>query len=77
MTLKYLSMQVSIPAYSPLTDMVTSDPSTIMTAMIEARRITKNTGQSMTVFTADQQLYRVAVNVVWVYPELPMTLFSV
>ena len=76
MTLKYLSMQVSIPAYSPLIDMVPSDPSTIMTAMIEARRITKNTGQSMTLFTADQQLYRVAVNVVWVYPELPMTLFS-
>ena len=34
--------------------------------MIEARRITKHTGQ----FTADQQLYRVAVNIVWVYPEL-------
>ena len=50
--------------------MVPSDPSTIMTAMIEARRITKHTGQSMTVFTSDQQLYRVAVNVVWVYPEL-------
>ena len=57
-------------AYSPLIDMVPSDPSTIMTAMIGARRITKHTGQSMTVFTADQQLYRVAVNVVWVYPEL-------
>ena len=68
MTLKYLSMLVSIPAYSPLIDMVPSDPS---------RRITKNTGQSITVFTADQQLYRVAVNVVRVYPELPMTLFSV
>ena len=70
MTLKYLSMQVSIPAYSLLTDKVPSDPSTIMTAMIEARRITKNTGQSRAVFTADQQLHRVAVNVVWVYPEL-------
>ena len=41
-----------------------------MTAIIEARCITKHTGQSMTVFIADQQLYRVAVNVVWVYPEL-------
>ena len=30
-------------AYSPLIDMVASDPSTIMTAMIEARRITKHT----------------------------------
>ena len=39
--------------------------------MIEARRITKHTGQSMTAFAAaDQQLYKVAVNVVWVYPEL-------
>ena len=57
-------------AHSPLIDMVPSDHSTIMTAMIEARRITKHTGQSMTVFTADQQLYSVAVNVVWVYPEL-------
>ena len=57
-------------AYSPLIDMVPSDHSTIMTAMIESRGITKHTGQSMTVSTADQQLYRVAVNVVWVYPEL-------
>ena len=57
-------------AYSPLIDMVPSDPSTIMTAMIESRRITKHTRQSMRVFTADQQLYREAVNVVWVYPEL-------
>ena len=57
-------------AYSPLIDIVPSDSSTIMTAMIEAQRITKHTGQSMTVFTADQQLYRGAVNVVWVYPEL-------
>ena len=57
-------------AYSPLIDMVPSDPTTIMTAMFEARRITKQTGQSITVFTADQQLYRVAVNVVWMYPEL-------
>ena len=53
-------------AYSPLIDMVPSDLSTIMTAMIEAQ----HTGQSMTVFTADQQLYRVAVNGVLVYPEL-------
>ena len=43
-------------AYGPLIDMVPSDPSTIMTAMIEARRITKHTGQPRTVFTADQQL---------------------
>ena len=57
-------------AYSPMIDMVPSNPSTIMTAMIEARRITKLAGQSTTVFNADQQLYRVAVNVMWVSPEL-------
>ena len=57
-------------AYSPLIDMVLSDPSTILTGIIESCRITKHTGQSMTVFTADQQLCRVAVNVVWVYHEL-------
>ena len=47
-----------------------SIPGSNTAAMIEARCITKHTGQSMTVFTADQQLYRMAVNVVWVYPEL-------
>ena len=56
--------------YSPLIDMVPSDPSAIMKAMIESRRVTKHTVHSMTVFTADQQQYRVAVNVVWVYSEL-------
>ena len=56
-------------AYTPLIDMVPSDPTTIMTAMFEARQITKQTGQPITVCTAYQQLYRVAVNVVWMYPE--------
>lgn len=42
--------------YIPLLDMVPSDPST--------------TGQVYTVFTADQQLYRIMVGVMWVYPEL-------
>ena len=41
-----------------------------MKAMFEARRITQQTGQSIAVFTADQQLYRVAVNIIWMYPEL-------
>ena len=56
--------------YTPLIDMVPADPNTMMTAMCEAQRLTVKCGQEYTVFTADQQLYRVMVNVTWVYPEL-------
>lgn len=55
--------------YTPLIDMKPSDPDTIMTAMVEARRMTRGTNQSVTLFTLDQQLYRVAVDVLWAYPE--------
>ena len=55
---------------APLIDMVPHDPDTIMTAMVEVQRPTKQSGQTITVFANDQQLYRVAVNVVWVYPTL-------
>ena len=50
--------------------MVPSDPDTMMTAMIEAKRLTSQTGQTVTIFTADQQLYRVVVHITWVYPDL-------
>ena len=50
--------------------MVPADPDTMITAMCEAHRQTVKCGQEYTVFTADQQLYRVMVNVSWVYPEL-------
>ncbi len=56
--------------YTPLIDMIPSDPDTIMTAMVESQRITNECGQAITVFTNDQQLYRVAVNITWVYPDL-------
>ncbi|KAL5007014.1 hypothetical protein ScPMuIL_015820 [Solemya velum] len=56
--------------YMPLLDMVPSDSSTMMTAMIRAQALTDQTGHVYTVFTADQQLYRVLVGVMWVYPEL-------
>ena len=55
--------------YTPLIDMVPSEPDTIMTAMNEAQKLTLSTGQAFTLFTNDQQLYRVAVHVLWVYPE--------
>jgi hypothetical protein len=63
-------MPASKAVYTPLIDMTPSDPTTMMTAMLEAKRLTEENGQIYTVFTADQQLYRVMVNVVWVYPEI-------
>ena len=45
--------------YTPPIDLTPSDPSTMMTAMVEAERRTNMTGQTDTIFTADQQLYKV------------------
>ena len=56
--------------YTPLIDMKPSDPDTMLTAMIEAERLTQQVGQEIVVFTSDQQLYRVAVNI---YPGLNPT----
>ena len=55
--------------YTPLIDMKPSDPDTMLTAMIEADRLVKSTGQNIVVFTCDQQLYKVAVNITWAYPD--------
>ena len=53
--------------YTPLIDLTPSDPSTMMTAMVEAERLTNMTGQTNTIFTADQQLYKVLVDIEWAY----------
>ena len=51
--------------------MVPSEPDTLMTVMInEAQNITTQCGQQVTIFTCDQQLYRVMVNVNRVHPLL-------
>ena len=49
--------------------MTAADPDTMMAAMVKAQKLTKQCGQQFTVFTNDQQLNKVAVNVMWVYPE--------
>ena len=36
-----------------------------MSDMLKARTVTETTGKEYVVFTADQQLYRVAVHVMW------------
>ena len=49
--------------------MTPAEPNTMMTAMVEAQRLTNSTGQAYTIFTTDQQLYRVVVGITWVYSE--------
>ena len=55
--------------YLPLVDMNPTNPTTIMTAMVEAERVTNQTGQEYTLFTNDQQLYKITVGITWVYQE--------
>ena len=65
------SVQAATKAvYTPLIDMTPSDPDTMMTDMMEATRLSNDTGQSFTISTADQQLCRVIVDITWVYPDL-------
>ena len=54
--------------YLLLIDMTPAEPDTMFTAMVEAQRLTNQMGQEYTIFTNDQQLYRVVLNVTWVYP---------
>ena len=55
--------------YLPLIDMPPSDPDTILTALHEAKRLTNERGQKNTIFTSDQQLYKVAVEMKWAHPD--------
>ena len=55
--------------YLPLIDMLPTDPSTMLTAMMRAQKLTNEAGQTHTIFTNDQQLYRIAVDISWVYQE--------
>ena len=54
--------------YLPLVDMTPAEPDTMLTTMVESQRLTNLTGQVYTIFTNDQQLYRIVVNVTWTYP---------
>ena len=51
--------------YLPMINQPPADPSTMMAAMLKAKSVTHKTGQEFVVFTADQQLYRVAVHIMW------------
>ena len=51
--------------YRPLINKMPSDPSTILTAMCDIESASKRAGQQVTVFTCDQQLYQVTIDIVW------------
>ena len=55
--------------YLPLIDMKPSDPDTMLTAMVRVQELTSQTGQTFSLLTCDQQLYRDAVHVSWDQPE--------
>ena len=55
--------------YMSFIDMTPSDLDTNMTALRQAQQITSDRGQDYVVFTADLQLCRVAMNILWAYPE--------
>ena len=55
--------------YLPLVDMNPTNSSTIMTAMVEAEQVTNQIGQEYTLFTNDQQLYKITVGIIWMYQE--------
>ena len=52
--------------YAPFLDMVPAEPNMMKTAMVETQHLTLLTGQEWAIFTNDQQLYQVAVNITWV-----------
>ena len=59
----------TIVHYRPLIDMIPAEPDTMLTAMCAAIDISKQSGQDMTIFTSDQQLYKIAVQIQWNEPE--------
>ena len=59
-----ISLQVKTNAiYLPLIDMPPAEYDTILTSMLQVKRLSEAAGQPFTVFTLDQQLYRYAVEI--------------
>ena len=51
--------------YLPLIDKAPADPATITSALLKTQALIGATGQEYVIFTADQQLSKVAVHVMW------------
>ncbi len=51
--------------YRSLINKTPSHPSTILAAMIDVERVSTNAGQEFSIFTCDQQIYRVTLDIIW------------
>ena len=56
--------------YLPLIDMPPAEYDTMLTSMLQMKRLSEAAGQPFTIFTFDQQLYRYAVEIQWALPEV-------
>ena len=56
--------------YLPLIDMTSAEHDTILTSMLQIKKLTEATGQPFALLTLDQQLYRYAVEIQWELPEV-------
>ena len=54
--------------YRSMINKTPTDPSTMLTAMSDLKKISKDAGQSFSMLTCDQQLYRVMLDVIWANP---------
>ena len=55
--------------YRLLINKTPADRSTILTAMLHVETISQTAGQMYSVFTCDQQLYRITLDIIWENPE--------
>ena len=55
--------------YTPLIDLKPAEHSSILTVLLEAIAKTEETGQNYTIKTFDQQLYKILIDIKWVYPQ--------
>ena len=56
--------------YLSLIDMPPTEYDTILTSMLQVKRLSEAAGKSFTVFTLDQQLYRYAIEIQWALPDV-------
>ena len=59
----------SVCMYTPLIDLKPAEHSSILTVLLEAISKTEETGQQYTIITFDQQLYKILIDIKWVYPQ--------
>ena len=55
--------------YLPLVKRNANDPSTVYSAIKDSIRLTSETGQDFIIFTADQLIYKVVIDIMWNKPD--------